>query len=111
MELKQGRNKLFQDGNGPRRAKGDMWVPLSIKKTNKQKNKNENFLLDGQNEIRREKSFFFFFSFLFFLRFTEIRPSDFVGSNTESALCDEGYAWEPKTRDFIENSNKNSEKS
>ena len=29
----------------------------------------------------------------------------------KSALCDEGYVWVPKTRDFIENSGKNSEKS
>ena len=34
MKLKRGRNKLFRDGKGPKRAKGDMWVPLSIKKKN-----------------------------------------------------------------------------
>ena len=35
--------------------------------------------------------------------------SDFVEINTESALRDEGYAWVPETRDFTENSGKNSE--
>ena len=41
-----------------------------------------------------EKIFFYssFFSFIFFLRFTETCPSDFVGINTKSALRDEGYA-------------------
>ena len=46
---------------------------------------------------RVEHLVFIFFIILFFfsrlsLRFTEFRPSDFVGINTESALCDESYA-------------------
>ena len=53
---------------------------------------------------------FLFLFLIFFLRFTEFRPSDFVGSNTKSALLDEGYAWEPKTRDFTKNSGKNLKK-
>ena len=37
--------------------------------------------------------FFKFLSFqIFFLRFMETCPSDFVGINPKSALCDEGYA-------------------
>ena len=47
---------------------------------------------------------FIYFSFQFFIKFTKIGPSDFVGSNTKSALRDEGYARELKTRDFTENS-------
>ena len=57
---------------------------------------------------QREKKIYFFFS-LFFLRFTEIRPWEFVGINTKSALRDEGYAWVPETRDFTEKSGKYSE--
>ena len=91
-------------------------VPLSIlikkkEKKNKQKNKNEKFILTDRTRFRREVSLKkFLFSFLS-LRFTEFRPSDFVGSNTKSALRDEGYTWEPKTRDFTENSGKNLKKS
>ena len=59
----------------------------------------------------RERILSFYSYFLLFIRFTEFRPSEFVGSNTKSALRDEGYAWDPKTRDFTENSGKNSEKS
>ena len=39
----------------------------------------------------------------------EIGPSEFVGQRKQSALLDEGYAWEPKTRDFAEFLIKNSE--
>ena len=39
----------------------------------------------------------------------EIRPSEFVGQRKQSAILDEGYAWELKTQDFIEFSIKNSE--
>ena len=54
-----------------------------------------------------QRGFNFFFSLIFvFLRFTEIRSSDFVGINTKSALRDEGYARGPKARDFTENSSK-----
>ena len=52
--------------------------------------------------------FFFLFS-RFSLQYMEIGPSDFVGARTKSALLDEGYAWEPKTRDFAEFSIKNLE--
>ena len=40
MEPKPGRNKLFRGENGPKKAKWDMWVPLSnlIKKKEKKKN-------------------------------------------------------------------------
>ena len=39
----------------------------------------------------------------------EIETSEFVGAITKSALLDEGYAWELKTRDFSEISIKSSE--
>ena len=39
----------------------------------------------------------------------EIGPSEFVEVRTKSALLDEGYVWEPKTRDFAKFSIKNLE--
>ena len=39
----------------------------------------------------------------------EFRPSEFVEPRTKVHLLDEGYTWEPKTRDFAEISIKNSE--
>ena len=56
-------------------------------KTSNRKDGRENF------STRENFDFFMFFSFqIFFLRFKENRPSEFVGINTESALRDEGYA-------------------
>ena len=87
-----------------------MWVPLK----EKEKNQNQKVIKikreDGNGEVEeREKVFFLNFPLSFFLRFTKIRPSEFVGINTKSALHDEGYAWVPKIRDFTENSGKYSE--
>ena len=45
-----------------------------------------------QTSVLRLFIYLFIFSFQFFIRFTKIGPSDFVGSNTKSALRDEGYA-------------------
>ena len=42
----------------------------------------------------------------FSLRFTEFRRSEFVGPRTKVHLLDKGYAWVPKTRDFVEDSSK-----
>ena len=69
--------------------------------------------MDGRIEGRRgyREDFNFFFSISFFLRFTDIRLSEFVGPRKKSALRDEGYSWVPKTRDFTENSGKKFEKS
>ena len=39
----------------------------------------------------------------------EIERSEFVWQRKQSALFDEGYAWEQKTQDFAEFSIKNSE--
>ena len=66
---------------------------------------------DGQKGVHEtEDTLLFFFSSLhFFLRFTKIGPSKFVGPRTKNALRDEGYAWVPKTRDFTENSSKSLE--
>ena len=36
----------------------------------------------------------------------EIGPSEFVGPRTKSVLRDEGYAWVPKTQDFVKSSGK-----
>ena len=82
-----------------------MWVPLKKNKQKKSKGKKAD---GGMRQRSEERVFLFFFSLSFFLRFTKIRPSDFVGINTKSALHDEGYAWVPKTRDFNDNSGKNS---
>ena len=45
---------------------------------------------------------------MFFLRFKEFRPLEFVGTITKVYLRDEGYAWIQKIRDFAENSGKSS---
>ena len=37
----------------------------------------------------------------FSLRSTEFRPSKFVRPRTKVHLLDEGYAWIPKTQDFV----------
>ena len=47
----------------------------------------------------------------FSLQFMEFRRSEFIGQKTKVHLLDEGYAWVPKTRDFVEDSNKEFEKS
>ena len=47
----------------------------------------------------------------FSLRSMEFRLSEFVGSRTKVHLLDNGYAWVPKTRDFIENSREEFRKS
>ena len=66
----------------------------------------------GSADSERFLNFFSFKTSLFDSRSSDRRiSSDFVGSNAESALRNEGYAWEPKTRDFTENLGKNSENS
>ena len=52
---------------------------------------------EREERKRRAKSFF--------PRFTEFRRSKFVGSRTKVHYIDEGYAWVPKTRDFVEDPN------
>ena len=49
-----------------------------------------------------KRFYFFIFFSRFSLRYMEIGQSEFVGQRKQSALLDEGYAWEPKTRDFTE---------
>ena len=68
--------------------------PTLKKKKQKLKKKNQKEIALG---VRREdakslKFFLVFFFQIFFLRFTKICPSEFVGINTESALRDKGYA-------------------
>ena len=58
-------------------------------------------------ETKQRLVFFFFLSFL-----SSIYGNRTVGirqGKNEKALLDEGYAWKPKTRDFVEFSIKNSE--
>ena len=40
----------------------------------------------------------------FSLRFTEFRPSEFIGPRTKVHLLDKSYAWVPKSLDFAEDS-------
>ena len=47
----------------------------------------------------------------FSLRYTEFCRSEFVGPRTKVHLLDKGYAWVPKTRNFIEDSSEEFRKS
>ena len=58
------------------------------KKSNKPLDQTEN---DGERTGEGD-IFLNFILLVFFLRFTETCLSDFVGINTKSALCNEGYA-------------------
>ena len=84
----------------------DMWVPLN-KKINKHPNQIET---DRVREVR-ENFFFLFFLSSFLYQIHGNRTVEILWIKNESALRNEGYAWVPKTRDFTENSGKNSEKS
>ena len=58
----------------------------------------------GREESVRERErflFFIFSSLCFFLRFIEIGPWDFVGARGKVGLCDESYAWVPKSWSFV----------
>ena len=72
-----------------------MWVPhKELKNKNQTIKISKGRMQPTDSSVCREFFFFIqvFFSFIFFLRFTETCPSDFVGINTKSALRDEGYA-------------------
>ena len=70
-----------------------MWVPHKELKKNQTIKISKGRMQPTDSSVWREIFFFSsFFSFIFFLRFTETCPSDFVGINTKSALRDEGYA-------------------
>ena len=64
--------------------------PTWIKKKNKHTKESLRKKMDRMR-VRYIKVFEFF-SIIFFLRFTETCPSEFVGINMKSALRDEGYA-------------------
>ena len=93
-----------------------MWVPLSnlIKKKEKKKNNktkayDQSSWTEGKTKVRES---FFNFSLLNLLSSIHGVPTvGFRRVKHEKALRDKGYAWEPKTRDFTENSVKNLEKS
>ena len=40
---------------------------------------------------------FFIFSLSFFFRYMKIGPLDFIGAEGKIGLCDESYAWTPKS--------------
>ena len=70
-----------------------MGPTFNLKKIKKNKITNQSFHYShGQKQKVRDFVNFYFYFQIFSLRFTEFRSSDFVGSNTESALRDEGYA-------------------
>ena len=83
-------------------------------KKNKKQNKNKtkqkgNGIWPRERNCVREK---YFFNFYFLLLLSSIYGNRTVGirrGKNEKALLDEGYAWEPKTRDFAEFSIKNFE--
>ena len=54
---------------------------------------------ESQMEVSEILFYFYLLNLLSLI--PEFLTVDFVGSNTKSALCDESYAWEPKTRDFV----------
>ena len=65
--------------------------------------------MDGEE---RWRNFYFYFIFFLLSLLYSIYENRTVGirrGKKKSALLDEGYAWEPKTRDFVEFSIKNSE--
>ena len=78
-----------------------------IKKKNKHPNQIET---DRVREVR-ENFFFLFFLSSFLSQIHRNRTVGIRRIKNKSALHDESYVWVPKTRDFIENSGKNSEKS
>ena len=69
-----------------------MWVPhKELKKKKKMTKQKKHEMKTGEQNQKERFFFYYLFSLNFFLRFTENRPSEFVGINTESALRDEGY--------------------
>ena len=91
------------------KEKWDMWVPLSNKIKSLQNKRKKRIARERERLRVREKEFFFFFNFLSLL--SSIYGNRIVGirrGKKKSALLDEGYAWEPKSRDFAEFSIKNS---
>ena len=47
------------------------------------------------------ESFFFFSSLRFFFRYTKIGLQVFIGTEGKVDLCDESYAWTPKSWSFV----------
>ena len=60
------------------------------------KEKKTHILREGEKRKMKIKNFSF--------RFMEFRQSEFVKPRTKVHLFDEGYVWELKTRDFVEDS-------
>ena len=53
-----------------------------------------------REEKGRRYFIFYFFSLSFFLRSMKIGPQVFVGTEGKVDLCDESYAWTPKSWSF-----------
>ena len=51
--------------------------------------------------MRREDFNFLFFSLSLFFRSTKIRPQVFVRTEEKIDLCDESFAWTPKSWSFV----------
>ena len=80
----------------------------------KKKNKTKQKEIDRDETVKESRERVFDLLFLFFLLslLSSIYGNRIVGirrGKIENALLDEGYAWEQKTRDFVEFSIKNSE--
>ena len=75
-------------------------IIIKVKKKKKESNGGGASQREGV-EIEGEKIFFYFFSFRFFLKFTKIGPSIFVGAEGKVDLRDESYVWTQKSLSFV----------
>ena len=73
-----------------------------IKKEIKMNLEKEDYICSERKRERQGEILFFIFSSLhFFLRSMEIGSYDFFGVRGKVDLCDEGYAWVPKSWSFV----------
>ena len=83
--------------------KGNMWVPLENK--TKIKTNQTSLPREREREKQREREIFLFFYFFLLSLLSSIYRNRTVRihrDKKQSDILDEGYAWEPKTRDFAE---------
>ena len=84
-------------------------VGPTLKKKTKQKQKEREGDVRENGAGRSLLNFFYFFLLSLLSSIYGNRTVGIRRGKNEKALLDEGYAWEPKTRDFAEFSIKNSE--
>ena len=81
--------------------------PTSNKK--KQRDLKQRSKRSAESSVGRRRKFFFIYLLSLLSSIYGNRTVEIRRDKKKSALLDEGYAWEPKTRDFAEFSIKNSE--